>query len=45
MQGNHETPSTDNDIVRIIMDIYGLTEQEARRALRDATPTVSMTDF
>jgi antitoxin component HigA of HigAB toxin-antitoxin module len=45
MQDKNEKVPTDNDIVRTIMDIYGLTEQDAQRVLRDATSTSSMTDF
>jgi hypothetical protein len=45
MQDESVKVSTDNDIVRTIMDIYGLTEQEARKALRVATTIDSMTDF
>jgi hypothetical protein len=45
MQDKNEKVPTDNDIARTIMDIYGLTEQDAQRVLRDATSTSSMTDF
>lgn len=43
MEDDNRNPSTDDDIVRTIMDVYRITEQEARRALRDATIN-SMTD-
>lgn len=45
MQDEDLRVSTDDDIVRIIMDVYKISEQEARSALRDATTTKSMTDF
>jgi len=45
MKDDNKNPSTDDDIVRTIMDVYRITEQEARRALRDATTINSMTDF
>ncbi len=45
MADKEEKVSTDDDIIKTIMDVYHLTEQEARRALRAATTTNSMTDF
>lgn len=45
MKDEHEDVSTDDDMVRIIMDIYGLTEQEARRALSEVTAKNRWTDF
>ena len=45
MQNEEMRVSTDDDMVRIIMDVYRISEQEALRALREATSTKSMTDF
>jgi hypothetical protein len=45
MEDDNKNPPTDDDIVRTIMDVYRITEQEARRALREATTINSMTDF
>lgn len=45
MQNENEEVSTDDDMVRIIMDIYGLTEQEARKALGEVTAKNRWTDF
>lgn len=45
MQDEDMRVSTDDDIVKIIMDVYKISEQEARRALSDATTTKSMRDF
>lgn len=45
MQDEDLRVSTDDDVVRIIMDVYRISEQEARSALIDATTTNSITDF
>jgi hypothetical protein len=45
MPDENEKLSTDEDMIRIIMDIYGLTEQEARNALEQVTTRNGMTDF
>lgn len=44
MQNEKENLSTD-DLVKILMDIYNLTEKEAQKALREVTLRNSMTDF
>jgi hypothetical protein len=45
MQNENEKLSTDDDMISIMMDIYDLTEHEARSALRDVTVRNRMTDF
>jgi hypothetical protein len=45
MEDDNERPSTDDEVIRIIMDVYKVTEQEARRALRAATTVSGMADF
>lgn len=45
MHDKYEDVSTDDDVIRIIMDIYGLSEQEARRAFSEVTAVNRWTDF
>lgn len=44
MQKENENLSTE-DIVRILMDIYKLSEAEAKKALEEATSRTGMPDF
>jgi hypothetical protein len=44
MQIENKNLSTD-DLVKILMDIYNLTEKEAKTALREITVRNKMTDF
>jgi len=44
VQNEEEKLSTD-DLVRILMDIYSLTENEAKRALKEVTSRAGMTDL
>jgi hypothetical protein len=44
MQNESKNLSTD-DLVKILMDVYNLTEKEARRALTELTVRNIMTDF
>lgn len=44
MQNENRNLSTD-ELVEILMDIYNLTEKEAKRALKEVTSRNSMTDF
>jgi hypothetical protein len=43
--GPYEDVTTADDIIRIMMNIYGLTEQEARRAFSEVTAVNRWTDF
>lgn len=45
MQDEDKKLSTDDEVVRIMMDIYNLTEQEARKALREVTARNGWADF
>jgi hypothetical protein len=44
MQNENRKLSTD-ELVAILMDIYNLTEKEAKKALKEVTTRNSMNDF
>jgi hypothetical protein len=45
MKTKNELLSTTDDLIKILMDIYNLTEKEAKGALKEVTSHSNMTDF